>query len=174
MTKFIFADSPLTFKHADKADPQKIGEALRQVAERNGGELDVDKAIEAARARNSPLHRHLEWDDKAAADGFRREQMRSIIRCIRIVGEEEQRPRAFLSIADESGHRSYRQLADVQRSTELQLAVLRQAERDLDAFMRRYRDIQDICEMVRPAKDTLASRIDAAKPAPKPGAAVSA
>lgn len=159
--KYVFKqdDGVLTIKAADKADPQKIGEALEAIAQKSGGRLIPAAIVEAARERRHILHRHFEWDDAKAAEAYRLDQARSIVRCIHVddADTETGRARAFLSIRDRDGT-SYRSLSEIMGNAELQSKVLAQAERDLIAFEARYRDLSDVCELVRSARERIAVR----------------
>lgn len=155
--KYVFSE-PLTIKNANNADPQTLGEALSDLATKAGGELTPKAVIEAARNPSHVLHKHFEWDDAIAAEKYRQEQAREIIRCIRVEDNPDDEPaRAFLSVTSRGGV-SYRTLSDVQQSSDLQLAVLKAAERDLDAFERRYRELTEICDLVRAAKSSVRKR----------------
>ena len=158
---YVFKDDePLRIKAATKANPQKIGEVLADIAVTNGGELTPKAVVDHARARNSPLHRHFEWDNEIAAEAYRLDQARSIIRLVRIQDEETESgtARAFISISDNGG-RSYRPIESVRRSADLQLAVLRQARRDLEAYKNRYRELSDICALVGEAMDLIDRKV---------------
>lgn len=158
MTSYTFRDGPVTIKNAAKADPQKIGTALAQISEQQKGRLTPPAVVEAARNNRHPLHKFFEWDDKIAAESFRLEQARTLIRSVAIVGEGDADPApAFLSIADKGGT-SYRSLGDVLDSADLQNSVLAAAERDLAAFERRYRSLSDICQIIRDAREKVAAR----------------
>lgn len=158
MIRYTFRDDgPVAIKNAAKADPQKIGEALASVARANAGHLTPKAVVEAARNARSPLHKLFEWDDAKAADSWRLEQAREIVRVVRVAEDDEEPMRAFLSISDKEGV-SYRTAADVRNSADLQLAVLRQAERDLEAFERRYRDLKDLCEEVSSVRKRISAR----------------
>lgn len=157
MIQYIFRDAPVAILNAKKADPQRIGEALAQIASANAGRLTPLAVVEAARDRKSPLHRHFEWDDAKAAEAYRLDQAREIVRVVRIEEAGEEPTRAFLSVNDGAGV-SYRTAQDVAGSLDLQLAVLKQAERDLDAFQRRYRDLQDVCGDVTSARAKVSAR----------------
>lgn len=151
-------DGLLTIRNAKNADPQRIGEALEAIAKANGGEITPPAVVESARAQRHPLHRHFEWDDAVAAEAFRLDQARMLIRAIHIVDKERpEPPRAFLSIADKGGT-SYRRLEDVKDSAGLQALVLEAAERDLKAFEVRYSELQDVCSAVRDAREKIAKR----------------
>lgn len=157
MIKYVFREDPVAILNAKKADPQKIGQALAKIAEDCGGRLTPPAVVEAARNDKSPLHRHFEWDDAKAAQSYRLDQARAIIGVIRIDDDTEEPTRAFLSVKDASGV-SYRTAAEVSRSLDLQLAVLKQAERDLEAFGKRYRELEDICEDVAAAREKAKTR----------------
>ena len=159
MTKFYFADEPIRLKNAKNADPDEIGGALTEIAANHNGELQPQHVVEAAKDRRHPLHKHFEWDDKKAADAFRLDQARSIIRIVRTQIEPDEPPvRAFYSVKDDSGQR-YRAVETVMSSASLQLALLKAAERDLKAFQNRYRAIKDIAENISDAMDAINRRI---------------
>ena len=158
MISYTFKDGPVTIKNAKKADPQKIGVALAKIAEQQKGRLTPPAVVEAARDQRHPLHKHFEWDDQVAAEAYRLDQARVLIRSVRIVGEDDAEPApAFLSVADKGGT-SYRTFAEVMDSADLQNTVLAAAERDLAAFERRYRALADICEVIRYAREKIAAR----------------
>lgn len=160
MIKYRFKDDePLTIKAADKANPQKIGEALTKLSANNGGHLVPSAVVEAARDAKSILHRHFEWNDKTAADKFRVDQARSLIRSIHVESPDSESgvARAFLSIREKSGV-SYRTIEDVLSSADLQQRVLAQAEKDLLAFEIRYQNLEDVCGLIRVARERLAVR----------------
>lgn len=158
MIRYVFGDGPVIIKAAKNADPQAIGEALAAVAEGRNGELVPSEVVDAARDASSPLHPHFEWDDGVAAEKYRLDQARDIIRCIRVekIGDNVEPARAFLSIADNGT--SYRSIQEVRSSPDLQAKLLGAAERDLDAFTTRYRALKDICEIVETAKTAIKAK----------------
>jgi len=168
--RYVFNDDqPLALKNAKDADPQKIGVALSEIAAVSGGHLKPAAVVEAARAPRHVLHKHFEWKDSVAAERYREQQARQIIRSVRIVNDDDEtKPQAaYLSISDKGGV-SYRPLEAVINSVDLQLQVLKQAERDLDAFERRYRDLNDICDLVKIAREKAAARRSAIENRPRP------
>lgn len=160
MIKYVFReDEPLRIKAAGNANPQTIGEALGKIAAECEGELAPRAVVEAARKPRHPLHQHFEWDDTIAAEQYRIDQARNLIRVVRVIDTEatEGTTRAFISINAKEGV-SYRAVADVKQSADLQLAVMAQADRDLEAFTRRYRELADICEIVGDAREKLKAK----------------
>lgn len=157
MIRYIFKDDPLTIKNAAKANPQRIGEALIKIANSAGGRLTPKAVVESAREPKHVLHRHFDWDDATAASKWRLDQARTLIRAIRVEEDDAEPVPAFLSAQDGSGV-AYHTHSAVQSSADLQLAILRGAERDLQAFERRYRELSDICESVREAREKASRR----------------
>lgn len=150
--RYVFKEGPLTIKAAKDANPQRIGEALAVVTEADGGELTPKSVVEAARDPGNALHPHFEWDDSIAAEKFRHDQARDLIRCISVESEGNTEPEpAYLSITGKGGV-SYRTVQEIRSSPDLQDRLLSAAERDLEAFTVRYRVLKEICAVVETAK----------------------
>jgi hypothetical protein len=157
--KYLFKEPLIGLKDAKRANPQRIGEALAKIGEQNGGRLTPAATVEAARPERHLLHRHFEWNDAEAAEAYRLDQARTLIRCIRVTDDTGPTPRiAFLSIADGRAGHAYFSASTVAGSRQLQILVLAQAERDLHAWERRYSELQDICRSVRELRETIAER----------------
>ena len=157
MIKYEFRE-PLTIQNGKKADPQKIGEALEKIGGADGT-LEPEAVVEAARPKRHVLHQFFEWRDDVAAEAYRLDQARRIVRCIRIVAEDDGPSRlAYVSITDRTQGRRYVPTSALIDNTRLQLQVLEAAERDLLAWERRYRDLTDLCDLVRVARERLRDR----------------
>ena len=83
------------------ADANKVGRELMGLQARDGV-VRPAAVVEAAMNPKSEMHRIIEWNDERAANLYREEQARSIIRSIRLVysgddGEEKER-RVFIHI----------------------------------------------------------------------------
>ena len=98
-------------------------------------------------------------DTDLTLDYNRVDQARNMIRVVRVVDEatESGTARAFISVSTKNGV-SYRSHDDVKSSKDLQDAVLAQADRDLEAFERRYRELKDICSIVSSARAAIRTR----------------
>jgi len=55
------------------------------VALEHRGRLTAAAVVDSARDPQSPLHRYFEWDDTSAAESWRLEQARSLIRSVRVI-----------------------------------------------------------------------------------------
>lgn len=158
--RYVFRD-PIALHNGKDADPNVIGQELTRIKDANNGRLTPHAVVDEARSRQNPLHRHFEWNDKIAAEAFRLDQARALIRIVRIEDTDDvDKPprRAFVSVNEDG--KAYRGLDEVLSSQSLQLAVLVAAEKELRAFEARYSELLDICELVRDARARLRARIE--------------
>lgn len=156
MIRYQFADDePLKLKAAKDANAQVLGEALEAITAAHGGRLKPADVVAAARYPSSPLNPHFEWDDSVAAEQFRLDQARSVIRVVRIVPADNHEPRrAFISVGDAAG-RAYRPVGDVMSSTDLQARLMAQADKELVAFQARYRGLKELCGAIENLRDRM-------------------
>lgn len=134
-------------------DPQDVGEHLEQLRRQNGA-ITARIVVDDAADPTAPTHPHFEWDDQVAADQYRLEQARSLVRSV--VVQREDRPestiRAFVVVQEQGGD-------DVYTSTQVALAdvglrqqVLKRALGELTAFERKYRDLEELAEVFAAAE----------------------
>ncbi len=55
---------------------------LEELRAAGGGILQAEAVVERARSANSALHSYFEWDDDKAADAYRLQQARNVIRAV--------------------------------------------------------------------------------------------
>ena len=116
------------------------------------------KAGREARDPTNPLHKHFEWEDGVAAEAYRVQQARALIRIVLVADDtkpEAPPTRAFFAINDEKEGYSYRPVAQVVSSVEMRLSLLKSARRDLRAFRERYRSIKELCDPLEELFDLL-------------------
>ena len=159
MAKYRFEENAI-FHQQNKADPDVIGKAFEDIARKHENQLRAHDVLEEARRRNSPLHRHFIWDNDKAAEAYRLDQARALIRSVKVIkGEEinQESARAYHSIQDNG--RSYRSHDEIQNSISLQLSLYLAALRDLKAWEKRYHSIADVCQLVGVARERLEQTI---------------
>ncbi len=62
----------------------KVARALEDLASPDDGSILAQDVVDAARPEGSPLHSHFTWDDSIAADAYRVEQARRLIRSYKV------------------------------------------------------------------------------------------
>ncbi len=131
-------------------DREKIKAELEQL-ERNGIVKPAD-VVEFARNPETALHACFEWDDTEAAQQWRIEQARAVIRCYVVV--EDSKPaepvRAFVALrGDRKEGGGYRKFADVMSNEQLHAALMRDALTDLKSAQRRFAKLTELTKVFR-------------------------
>lgn len=134
------------------ADAQLVGQELEKLAEKHGA-LTAEVVVDAARSKNSALHRHFTWDDTAAATKCRLFEAGQLIRRVKVTvvspkGGEAAIIRAFVSIAtidDESNvERSYVPVRRVIQDPAMREQMLATALKELSDFKAKYAALQEL------------------------------
>jgi hypothetical protein len=153
-----------------KGDAQKVGEALDDLQADNGQRLTPRVVVDAARPIESPLHPCFEWDDLRAAELFREEQARTVVRSIRVVQTVDNvasQRRVFVNVIeniDGEDQHGYVTLARVMASEDLRQQLIVQARVEMMAFRKRYSELSELAAI----SDAAIARIDSLLPEPQP------
>ena len=102
-------------------DPQVVGEWFETLRKKHGGALRPADVLDAAKDKTSPVHSYFEWDDTKAAEQWRLEQARKLIREVEVTWSEPKGPRtveatirsgpAFVNTErNGTGYRSFREM----------------------------------------------------------------
>lgn len=78
-------------------DAQAVGEELERIRSENDGKLLPQDVVEESRSEDAVLHPAFEWIDAVAAEEYRLNQARTLIRSVRVVTEAVDRP-AYVSV----------------------------------------------------------------------------
>lgn len=127
-----------------KKDAAIIGEQLHELS-RQGGVTARD-VLDAARSTQSPLHPYFEWNDNVAADLFRLEQGRKMLRSIRVryvdgATNETHEARAFQIVRNapyEAEARTYKTFQVLHGDSAFAAQMLGSAFDDLAVWKRKY------------------------------------
>ena len=131
-----------------KVDAQKAGEYLSGLAEERKG-LQPKDIVEESRDKKALLHPCFDWNDDTAAEKYRIEQAKAIVRSISVTVLDADVPpvRAFLSITerepDEPGrNRVYMSTRTLMENAETKDEILKQALMELLSFKRKYSHLE--------------------------------
>lgn len=141
--------------HTAKLNAQRVGERLELLRERNG-QLTAQITVDDARPPESLMHPHFEWNDQTAADEYRLEQARSLIRSVVVLPDDEgdlnRKPvRAFVVIS-EFGEQGYTSTYLAMSDEVLRKQVLARALRELQQWEERYHELQELAELMTTTK----------------------
>lgn len=138
-------------------DPQIVGEELERIHAARGV-LRPAVVVDEARPEDAPLHPYFEWRDDVAAERFRREQARAIIRSVHVVAQPDEQgaapvvTRAFVSV-DTNEDARFEPVATVLNDAVLYAQVCRRACAELEAFQERYAQFASLKSIGKKATD---------------------
>jgi hypothetical protein len=142
------------------ADANAVGHRIEAIAKKSGTafEMAPPKAIvDDARKKTSPLHPLFTWDDAAAAEEWRVQEARQLVKnLVRVVIREEsdgepERVRAFVSVKDEEGNRGYVTTVLAASEPALRRQMVEDALNGLRAWRARYKELSEL----RPVLDAI-------------------
>lgn len=134
-----------------------IREVLETIAAEHGGNLTPEMVVEFARPKDSPLHKHFEWNNQKAAAEFRLAQAGMLIRRVKVTYEptegREIRVRAFHNVRpskdDSSRERgSYVTLESALSIPDYKAQIIAAAKRDANAFRSKYSALQEVEKVI--------------------------
>lgn len=138
-----------------RVDPNEAHKAVVKVAKKNGGNVEPQLLVDAARPKNHVLHPEFEWDDTEAARQHRLSQARGILRHLVIEDYDipSNRPvRAYGTVLlpatpDTKSHTVYRMMDDVMSNPMTREATLEMAKRELRMFKNKYADLKELAKL---------------------------
>lgn len=136
-------------------DAQIVGPELERI-EHVRGCLKPAEIVEESRPEEAPLHRFFEWDNSQAAQLYRQEQARTLIRSVVLitVGEQETAPtRAFVCVTQSKSETAFEGSAYIStvramRDDDYRGQVLQNAYDELSAFRHRYKHLQELADVI--------------------------
>lgn len=147
IAKYEFAEGARLHGGAKPEDANAVGQHLDLLRVKCKGELTPGDVVADAKSHNSPLHRFFEWNDSDAAQHYRLQQARGLIRSVVavIVGGDEpaKRTQAFVHVPEPSAPH-YRSADHAMSSERTREMVLRQAFREFRAWQKRYEHLEEL------------------------------
>ena len=146
---YEFADGA-RFQAGANTNAKLVGEHLELLRQQCKGELTPQDVLADARNDNSPLHTFFEWNDGQAAEQFRLQQARGLIRSVVAIYVSEDKPavrtKAYVHIPEPSAPH-YREAGHAMSQAKTRQMVLQRAWRELAAWKQRYADIKEFAEL---------------------------
>lgn len=134
-------------EHSLPIPAQQVGETLERILQTEGV-ITARRVVEEARPEDSPLHPIFEWDDSVAAEDFRRNQARNLVRSLRVVIKQDhtETPKEILAFVRVHQVRGGGYIPTVKAMSEpdSRQQVLTDALRSLQAWRRRYDHLREL------------------------------
>lgn len=125
-----------------RGDADAIGAEFQRIRA-SGKELTAETVLDAASNPRSILHRYITWDDAEAARSYRLEQARKLLRSVEVLVQDAKgksgQMRAFYSVRDASGQRSYQPVEYVFSNADTTAQVMRDARQQLESWTAKYK-----------------------------------
>lgn len=127
---------------------QAAGEYL-ETLEQAHGEITPKIVLDSARAEDSLLHPCFEWNDGVAAEKYRENQARFLIRNLVVKVEQDNSPpqavRAYVNVAQDTEKvGSFIAVKTALDDAEMRTQVLKNALRELQAFQEKYKNLSEL------------------------------
>lgn len=113
------------------------------------GYVDKEALLKSAQKRNSPLHQYFEWDDAKAANNYRLDQARHLLRSIVVIIDNKEIP-YYHNVKIEDDGNKYVDVFQCKESPDLWSQVLASALSEAEVWARRYENYQEL-EPIRAA-----------------------
>jgi hypothetical protein len=137
---------------------QTAGEYIEGLIEQKEGYIRPFDIVEAARPANSVLHNAFEWNDKAAAESYRIEQAKYLLRGLVVIEPQgDKEPiivRAYVSVEDEEENPVYTTIYRAVNNERDWQYVVGRALAELQAWKEKYKTLKQF-ESVFSAIDSL-------------------
>ena len=126
---------------------EQVGKALLALHQK--GPLTPESLLNAARSAKHPLHGEFTWDDGRAAELYRLQEARYVIRAVAIVevrsdGGQPQEVRAFVHAEPDT---PYVPIAEAMGCPETRHAILERALHELQAWRKRYAALKEFAKV---------------------------
>lgn len=141
---------------------QAVGEVLSALVQKHSDRLTARVVLDEARPEQSPLHRYFLWDNAMAAEKYREEQARLVMRSIEVQQGEDTPQPMFTVVVEQVGEdqqKAYVTTARVLSDPALTLQVLEQAMADLESFRVRYGRFRSLARIADKAQGDLGNLI---------------
>lgn len=133
-----------------KVSAQIAGEICAELEQGPLG-LSPKTLLDASRAEDAPLHDEFEWDDAEAAEQYREQQARAIIRNIHVVSTstaDTGSTRAFVNVTTKVKAGSYHNIQAVVADEDMYAQLMRAAKRDCVSFMEKYKKLEQLSTVI--------------------------
>ncbi len=149
IAKYEFSDGA-RFQAGAAQDAASVGAHLEFLRQQEKGELTPHDVLKDAKNPNSPLHSYFEWSDTAAAEAYRLNQARGLIRAVVAVYVSEDKPavrqKMFVHI-NEPTVPHYRETGHAMSMQKTRDMVLKRAWQELQGWRERYKDLREFADL---------------------------
>ena len=138
-----------------KVSAEDAGKELERIRQKYGS-LKAEDVVTESKSKDSPLYSIFEWDNKKAADAWRVNQAKALIRNIVVNIEHKEmqcKVRAFVSVADgPQAKASYVPINEASNNEYAKKYLMNCAKHDMECFTAKYRTLTELGEIISQMK----------------------
>lgn len=119
---------------------ETVGKEFERIEQENGS-IQPEDIVNEARPKDSVIHPLFEWNNKKAAEAYRVEQAKNIIRCLIVKNDNTNEPatvRAYVNVNDSRKKGLFINVRSAMQNRETREIVLKAAMAELASFKRKY------------------------------------
>ena len=145
-----------------KAPPEVTGKVCQEIIDKEGV-VTPEKLVDVSRPVTAPLHDEFEWNNNVAAEKYRCEQARQIIKNIVRIEIEEEEPtevkcwvnsdRAFVPTDEKLHH--YVTIDTAMADLNWRKNLIEAAKRDMRSFIVKYKRLNELASIIDNMTDFL-------------------
>lgn len=157
---------PTYFAWKDKAmikvDPEDAYFFIKEIEEKTGA-CTAQALVNASKPKRSLLHNEFEWDDKTAANEWRKSKARSIMHSLMVqypeTGEVVTRAFEVVQVQNKTGktENGYVNSYDALNDPVMRDQVLKRVVSELNAFRHRYKTLNEVSKVIQVIDETIAA-----------------
>jgi len=144
-----------------KVDAVVAHKELERIRKKNGGALDAEAIVEAAKVKKCPLHDEFEWDDTIAAHQFRLVRGREIFRYLVVsyddAPEGASPVRCYSAERQEGPKHTYSRTEDILADPDRRALLLQESLMKLMQWRRQYRSLNELAIIFRSHDELISS-----------------
>jgi len=126
-----------------------IDKELQRIAAKHDGTLTPRIVVDEARPKNSVLHSEFDWDDTHAAEEWRVEQARRLLRVtVELAGGKKGPNWVSLTVDRHSDEPVYRKTITVLSDRDRRQQLINDAMRDMEIFEKRYVMLRELAGVI--------------------------
>lgn len=140
-------------------NPAEIAGPICQALKNSPQGLNPKTLLDASRAENAPLHNEFEWNDTNAAEKYRIEQARNIIRHLIIIRtdvDEPIRDRAFVYVGEKKT--GYKPIPEAISNEVWRANLLKAAYKDMTYFTAKYHRLEELANVIDAMQQILSEK----------------
>src|SRR3990167_11202027 len=152
-----------------KGDVNAIGVELSKLSDAHGDRLKAQVVLDAARDPESPLHSAFTWENDIAAEHWRRNEARILMRDVLVVIKDNAPPQPmFISVIEtieDEEDRAYVTTARVFSDAALTRQVLHRAYGEMQSFREKYGHFKELAKVADTVQGEIHSLMEKTEPA---------